>query len=156
MQSIKMTRMTVIAGLTVLFSSTYVQASPDETPYKIYEDKVTSCINAEQKKISVTPADFKGISQQAFSVSAFYIKEQRIVDCSAREELDAIAYELAGSNKTIEPSDLKNRYLSIGLIEKKAAFYRLPEADRTAFLDAVKGKNLEVSLIEIFDKLDNK
>ncbi|GAA5214943.1 hypothetical protein ACFSJ3_01055 [Corallincola platygyrae] len=140
-----------ILGVAMMAGVSCANATSENQLYVEYEQKVASCIASEKQRPSLSYSDVKALPSDVFSVAVFYVKEKRIVDCSSGKELDALAEEIALSG-TLSKEQLKYRYLSIGLVDRKKAFDALPEHQRIAFLNAVKGKNLETDIVAIFDQ----
>ncbi|MCE9686435.1 hypothetical protein LZP73_09445 [Shewanella sp. AS16] len=124
----------------------------EPTYYQIYESKVSECVAIEKSKTPVQASDLAGIDRETAAVGIFYLKDKRIVDCSATDELRALAHELL--NKKADVSELKHKYMSIDSVEREQEFSQLAEPQRHRLVSAVEGKSLEVDLVSLFDELD--
>ncbi|WP_394204743.1 hypothetical protein [Shewanella waksmanii] len=139
----------LIFGVVVM--SFDVVAQPKH--YSEYELKVSDCIRLEKQKQPVMAADLKRFKRDEVAVSIFYLKDKRIVDCSARSELISLAHALQSSSFNLD--SLKLQYLSLEMIAKEEKFQRLPLDFRNDFIKAVEGKSLEINLLDLFDEIDD-
>jgi len=137
----------IVSACTLLTSCSI---SAGNNHYFDYEKKVESCIEIEKKKPPITAENLIGLPINTVTVGLYYLKEKRVVDCSANEEIYSLSRQL------IEDSDmqnLKHKYLSIGLVARKSRFDMLPIQERNILTEAIKNKGLEVNMIELFDAL---
>ncbi|WP_028774489.1 hypothetical protein [Shewanella waksmanii] len=138
----------LIFGVVMSFDAV---AQPEH--YSEYELKVSDCIRLEKQKQPVMAVDLKSFKRDEVAESIFYLKEKRIVDCSAHAELISLAHSLQSSSFNID--SLKLQYLSLEMIAKEEKFQRLPLDFRNDFIKAVEGKSLEINLLDLFDEIDD-
>jgi len=139
--------------LALMLPSVCKASQPQLEHYKIYEYKVKKCIAVEQNKPNIDLNSLVGFATDAIAKSIFYHKDKRIIDCSAKEELDSLARSLASNSLGYE--EIKHMYLSIGFLDKEDDYYKIPSNIRAKIDLLLENRNLEVDLLSLFEELEN-
>lgn len=120
--------------------------------YKAYEEKLESCVLAERNKPEIIPSTLRGFPREAIVIGISYIKDKRLVECSAKEELYSLVKSLEEGSTDYEV--LKNQYLSIYLLEKEKPYLGIPSELKMEIETVLDNRNLEINLLSLFDKVD--
>lgn len=124
--------------------------------YEEYKDAITICIDIEKSKDPLTVHDLYGMKPEYIERLLFIIKDVRIQQCSSEEEMRALIDELADNNKTVDAKEMGSRYLSIYNSRRMSD---LSEAEKSSLsqLDiSLRDKSLEVNLLDLREKLENR
>ncbi|MCG3734700.1 hypothetical protein [Vibrio cincinnatiensis] len=122
--------------------------------YKVYEDKVASCIRDEQSKPDIDLKSLAGLSTNVIATGIFYHKDKRLIECSAKEELYSLTKVL--SSNSFELDMIKYSYLSIGMLDKEKEYFNIPASIRKQIDLALENRNLEINLISLFERLESQ
>lgn len=121
--------------------------------YDQYKETVTNCIDIEKNKAPLAAHDLDGLKPEDVEKYLFLIKDIRIQQCSSQEEMKALVDELAASDKPVDAKDLGYRYLSI-YNNRRISELSDVEKEKLNQIDAsLRGKSLEVNLLDLREKL---